>query len=321
MLGFEEPPKFNPPSLRHSLVSSPLSVVLRLLYRNILRLHIEPANPDPISIVAISDTHDFTPDLPFGVVLIHAGDLTKDGTPADIQAQIDWLDALPHTHKVVIAGNHDYYLDSRAYANLPDPKSHARLDWKSIKYLQHDSTTLSLPHTERTLTIYGAPQIPACGPGFFAFQYPADELHDAWSDTVPMNTDLLVTHTPPKYHLDLAPRHLGCHYLLKETWRIKPRMHIYGHVHAGVGTELVNWDNTKHVYERALARADSHKGPLTEVLDLKLWVELARLLVYGFLGLVWRYVWAGSPPTCRMVNAGLVDHTTKLVHKPQVFDI
>ena len=68
--------------------------------------------PDPgtaqaggsVSIVCISDTHNREPHLPDGDVLLHAGDLTKTGSFAELQAQIDWLDRQPHRHKVIIAG-------------------------------------------------------------------------------------------------------------------------------------------------------------------------------------------------------------------------
>ena len=60
-----------------------------------------------VKIVCISDTHNTQPEVPPGDILIHAGDLSQSGSIEEIQAQLDWLKAQPHEHKVFIAGNHD----------------------------------------------------------------------------------------------------------------------------------------------------------------------------------------------------------------------
>ncbi|KAK4917407.1 hypothetical protein LTR28_013297, partial [Elasticomyces elasticus] len=220
---------FDPPSTLHLILSSPLKLFLRLSYRFVSSLRSPPQPPPfPIRVVCLSDTHCSIPtEVPAGDLLVHAGDLSNAGTPSELQSQIDWLDSLPHRHKVVIAGNHDSYLDPRSRTTLAPSDQVSTLDWKSLHYLQHSPITLTFPeHDERKLTVYGAPHIPACGGGAFAFQYPRGT--DAWSDTLPKDLDVLLTHAPPKYHLDL-PAALGCEWLLKEVWRVKPRLHIFGH--------------------------------------------------------------------------------------------
>ncbi|ELQ33467.1 hypothetical protein OOU_Y34scaffold00937g14 [Pyricularia oryzae Y34] len=57
-------------------------------------------------------TQHWSDQLPPGDSLVHAGDLSQYGTFAEIQAQLTWLAAQPHRHKVVVAGNHDLLLDS-----------------------------------------------------------------------------------------------------------------------------------------------------------------------------------------------------------------
>jgi Icc-related predicted phosphoesterase len=55
---------------------------------------------------------------------------------------------------------------------------------------------------------------------------------------IPEDTDILVTHGPPYSVLDAAPgsnSNAGCPELLQAVLRIKPRMHIFGHVHAANG--------------------------------------------------------------------------------------
>ena len=67
-----------------------------------------------MKIVAISDTHGLhrSLEIPDGDVLIHAGDLTRHGTLDDVREFNDFLGTLPHPHKIVIAGNHDFCFES-----------------------------------------------------------------------------------------------------------------------------------------------------------------------------------------------------------------
>jgi hypothetical protein len=64
-----------------------------------------------IRVVCISYTHDTQPSVP-GDVLIHAGDLTPNGTAEELHAAVTWISCLPHPIKIVVAGNHDKILDA-----------------------------------------------------------------------------------------------------------------------------------------------------------------------------------------------------------------
>ena len=55
-------------------------------------------------IVCISDTHNQTPKLPKGDVLIHAGDLTNQGSFTELKKTINWLEKTNFEAKIVIAG-------------------------------------------------------------------------------------------------------------------------------------------------------------------------------------------------------------------------
>lgn len=60
--------------------------------------------------VCVSDTHNASPangafKLPGGDVLIHAGDLTNQGTLVEIRKTLDWIEAADYEAKIVIAGN------------------------------------------------------------------------------------------------------------------------------------------------------------------------------------------------------------------------
>jgi len=318
---------FNPPSILYILLTQPVKTLVRLLDFGFGLLRSSPApSSHPIRIVCISDTHCLTAaDIPDGDLLIHAGDLTNAGTPAEIQAQIDWLNSLPHEHKVAIAGNHDTWLDPRSRETLNLSDKDGTVQWKGIWYLQHSSVTLKFHDGRREVRIFGAPHIPACGGPEFAFQYPRGQ--DAWSETIPADTEVLVTHTPPKYHLDL-PTALGCEHLLEEVWGIKPVLHIFGHVHAGKsdifgwlkgGKDYVRWDEGQKSLERALGRPD---GLVRGIVDPRSWIDVVRVLYYGATGVLWDRVWGGDDHSTVMVNASLMyNNTGQLRNAPQVVDI
>ncbi|KAF2458018.1 Metallo-dependent phosphatase-like protein [Lineolata rhizophorae] len=320
--------EFDPQPTLSLILTSPLNYVIRLLYRLLQSLRTPPSPSDPpIRVVCISDSHTLTQPLPDGDVLIHAGDLTNAGTPAELQSQIDWLASQPHRHKIAIAGNHDAYLDPRSRKTLPASDRTALLDWTGVHYLQHSSLDISFhsppqasnhSHRARTrrLVFYGAPQIPACGGPEFAFQYARGR--DAWSETVPNDTDVLITHTPPKWHLDL-PVGLGCEWLLKETWRVRPLLHVCGHVHAAAGREYVWWDQEQATYERAVNRRG---GIIRDMFDIVAWFRFARIAYFGFRSLLWDKVWGGEVKGSILVNAALMyQNSGELGNPVQVVDI
>jgi predicted phosphodiesterase len=55
-------------------------------------------------IVCISDTHNQTPQLPKGDVLIHAGDLTNQGSYSELKKTVAWLEKADYEVKIVVAG-------------------------------------------------------------------------------------------------------------------------------------------------------------------------------------------------------------------------
>jgi hypothetical protein len=317
---------FDPPFLLERIFRTPLQFLISSLYGCFNLLHSQPATPNrsnSIRVVCISDTHSqlYKP-IPDGDLLIHAGDMTRTGTRQEIQEHIDWLDSLPHRHKVAIAGNHDTWLDpsSRKTLSIEGGKKGGQLDWKSVHYLQHGGLTLDFETSggKRAIKVYGAPQIPACGGADFAFQYERDQ--DAWTDTIPMGIDVLITHTPPKYHLDLYHPSMGCEFLLKEIHRVKPKLHVFGHIHSGSGRELVFWNDVQSTYEAAMARKSD--GFFHQLLDFRLWADLVKMGINGMTSVVWDRVWGGEPGGTVMINAALMyQNTGVLRNPPQAVDI
>ncbi|KAF1933038.1 Metallo-dependent phosphatase [Didymella exigua CBS 183.55] len=329
--------EFEPTPIPALLFHGPVKLLLYQLYHILtsLRSTPKPSQP-PIRVVCISDTHNnISDDVPDGDILIHAGDMTNGGSTAEIQAQIDWLSSLPHKEIIVISGNHDTYLDPRTRPSLTAAQREGGLDWGRVHYLQHKLLTLTLtpqswsPATDsrtpllhgapRRLRVYGAPQIPACGPvSVHAFQYARGS--DAWSETVPEEVDILVTHTPPRYHMDLSmPRGLGCEHLLKEVQRAKPVLHVFGHVHWGAGREVVYWDRAHEAYVRGMGIESRYTRG---VLNPGSWWDVVRVLYRGVRELLWDRVWGGRSEHTILVNAALTKgNTGKLGNPVQVVEI
>src|SRR4029077_13244891 len=134
---------FDERPLLDRLRAAPWATLVQPLHHMLseLRRPRPPARP-PIRVVCLADTHTLRPDVPDGDLLIHAGDLSNDGSVREVQAAVDWLRTLPHPYKVVIAGNHDRYFDARSRR---EEDRRAQVDWGDIHYLQHSSVTLSFP--------------------------------------------------------------------------------------------------------------------------------------------------------------------------------
>lgn len=201
----------------------------------------------PVAIVCISDTHNAQISVPDGDVLIHAGDLTQSGTFQELQDALDWLHTLPHPIKIVIAGNHELLRDSAWDDSSGQAASErAQLNWGDVIYLENDEVTISCQNG-RQLRVYGSPY--STRHSNWAFQYPRNQ--DVWAGSVPDGIDVLITHGPPFVHLDLLK--WGCPHLLQTLWRVQPRLHVFGHIHEGSGTDLMLFNGLQQAYERTIA--------------------------------------------------------------------
>jgi Icc-related predicted phosphoesterase len=206
-------------------------------------------------IVCISDTHGLHRKLtlPFADILIHAGDFMVHGRAA---AEIDdfnhWLGTLPHRHKIVVAGNHDILFET-------NPKE-ARDHLSNAVYLENSGITLE------GLRFWGSPITPVLPHMAFAVERGgASKKH--W-DKIPVGTDVLVTHGPPLGSLDrdhILSSRIGCDQLTKAILRIRPKVHIFGHVHGGYGQEA--GPNGTYLVNCAVLNGTTLNPPMHLVLD------------------------------------------------------
>jgi Icc-related predicted phosphoesterase len=177
-----------------------------------------------MKIICISDTHNLHKDLkiPDGDILIHAGDMTCVGGVDEIQGFNQWLSTLPHRHKIVIAGNHDLYLEAV-------PSMANALITQAI-YLNDSGIEIE------GLKIWGSPISPNYQDWAFNRER-GKAIRKHW-EMIPADTDILITHCPPFGILDFDDRgkHEGCQDLLEIVQqKVKPRLHIFGHLHDAHG--------------------------------------------------------------------------------------
>ena len=66
------------------------------------------------------------------------------------------------------------------------------------------------------------------------FSYDREDGRAVW-ENIP-DVDILITHQPPFMILDVGKSdHVGCEYLLERVKKMKPRLHIFGHIHESYG--------------------------------------------------------------------------------------
>ncbi|KAE8352027.1 Metallo-dependent phosphatase-like protein [Aspergillus coremiiformis] len=214
--------------------------------------------------VCVSDTHGYTPaeagfKLPPGDVLIHAGDLTNQGRIDELRKTIDWIAAADFEVKIVICGNHDITLDPNFYAKygskfhsqrLEDPQKcievvSVAVASSSIVFLRHQSALVRLtrPNGPNTVfKVFGSPF--SQSPGTWAYGYESTDAAALWS-RIPLDADIVVTHTPPHSHCDnrATGGPVGCQALRQALGRVRPSLAICGHVHESRGYERVRWSS------------------------------------------------------------------------------
>lgn len=201
-----------------------------------------------LTFVCISDTHTKTDGLalPPGDVLIHAGDFTSTGLPQEVENFNKYLSLQNFQYKVIIAGNHDITFDVESYESDLKKRFHSYYS----RYKKSEPFTAE--EVKKKLTgciyledsgveiegykIYGSPWSPT----FYdwGFNLPRGKaILEKWKK-IPTDTDILITHGPPYKILDktISGSYAGCEDLLNEIKnRIKPKFHIFGHIHEGYG--------------------------------------------------------------------------------------
>lgn len=175
-------------------------------------------------IAVFSDSHTFHRriQLPEADVLVCCGDITGKGEVETVTDFIDWIRDLPYRHKLLVPGNHDHCFDIRKTGFVQG--LHAALEDAGVVFCIDRRVELD------GVVFYGSPWVPNL-PGWAFY----DKGEDRFSD-IPRDTQVLVTHSPPKGILDQGDYHNGSIHLLRAV-RSLPRLkvHLFGHVHEGYG--------------------------------------------------------------------------------------
>ena len=169
-----------------------------------------------IHILHISDTHSQhrrLTQLPDADILIHSGDFTMNGSEQEAIDFMNWYCDLPYLHKIFICGNHDACLYGAKIGGLD----------KNVHYLCNSGVVID------GVKFYGVPMF----------------MEDCISDrqtrnyaAIPADTDVLITHCPPYGVLDFDDGiNYGSTELLTRVKEIKPRLHLFGHIHKRHGVK------------------------------------------------------------------------------------
>jgi len=174
-----------------------------------------------IKITCISDTHGQEKKIKLGGgdLLLHAGDF-EIRTQDDFLDRCNWLSAQFYKKKVFVVGNHDFWVQD----NLNIAKGIVD-HYPSLTMLYNDSVTFE------GIKIWGSPYSVMFRN--WAFMAKDSELNKLWG-TIPKDTDIIITHTPPYHILDLAEfgnTHCGSFTLKEKIKTLKPKLHLFGHIH------------------------------------------------------------------------------------------
>lgn len=186
-----------------------------------------------MKLVFTSDTHGLHDrlwhEIPEGDVLIHCGDVSNYGTAAQISDFIGWFTGLPHKHKIFIAGNHDFGLEKKspliveAIKGLPE----------NVHYLEDSGVTIN------GVTFWGMPWTPE----FYDWAFMTYNPEEAASKVskIPEDTEVLITHGPPRGVLDLVVyggKNVGCVELASRLISLpNVKVHAFGHIHETYGVK------------------------------------------------------------------------------------
>jgi Icc-related predicted phosphoesterase len=201
-----------------------------------------------LRLVPLSDTHELhrEVDVPSGDILIHAGDFTMFSR--NLRAIEDfntWLGELPH-QPIVVPGNHEFFLER-------DPSRRALLS-NAIVLINESVEVYGLK-------IWASPVTPLVNT---AFGMASAEDRKRLYAQIPDDTDVLVTHGPPYGILDSTPEsgfHSGCRELFDAVMRVKPKLHVFGHVHGAYG--IFQTDDTTFVNAALLGvHGDIENAPI-----------------------------------------------------------
>jgi Icc-related predicted phosphoesterase len=209
----------------------------------------------------ISDTHTFEKKIQKhligGDTIVHCGDFMDTGRDlSQLKQFLKWFNGLKnYQDKILIAGNHDRLFQDYDEETVFELVS----EYEDIIYLQDSG--IKYVEGKDIVNIWGSPWQPEFNGWAFNLPRGGYELEKVWNK-IPKNTDLLITHGPPQGILDTSGEPynknlLGCNLLAKRVKEVKPKIHVFGHIHGSHGykfdghTHYINASMLNERYEVA----------------------------------------------------------------------
>ncbi len=221
-----------------------------------------------MKIVHISDTHGLHRQIDFSQVeadvLVHSGDFLIEGRDSgykefEFEAFMRWFSDLPFKHKILIAGNHDWFC-FEAYRNR-SPLKQTLFDTFGIHYLVDEAVTLD------GVKFWGSPWQPEFMNWAFNLPINGTELKQKWQ-AIADDTQVLITHGPALGHLDMGSpqkRALGCELLRQRLAQLPQlKLHLFGHIHEAYGVKQVD---QIHFYNSAYLNVQARFGDYPPIID------------------------------------------------------
>lgn len=188
-----------------------------------------------MKILLISDTHNSHPSVYEEDIdiLIHLGDATNSGSRREFQYFSEWWDSIEAKRKIFIPGNHEVFY----FREIRDKGRDAVKSWLP------DNVTVLI---NEPVEIEGL----KCYASSITQPVFKDKLYWAWEEfeeerrnffgKIPGGLDLLLTHSPPFGVLDQVPGSgsVGCKVLREQVEKVKPKFHVFGHIHEQGGGEM-----------------------------------------------------------------------------------
>lgn len=193
-----------------------------------------------VIIDCVSDLHGAYPQLEGGDLLIVAGDLTARDRINEYITFMDWICVQEYHKIIVIGGNHDMAIEF-------EPEIFTRIMNQihgNFTYLCDEGVSW------KGLRIWGSPwtkTFSMMNPDCMALTVDTDkQLAEKWA-LIPDDTDILITHCPPYGIMDGVQRnwvglkqieYCGSASLLKRALEIRPKLHVFGHIHEFGGQSI-----------------------------------------------------------------------------------
>lgn len=186
-----------------------------------------------MKIYHFSDTHHMhlelrPPDLEGVEAMVFSGDESNQRdwwfNQEEFYNFADWYGDFPFFgSKIMVAGNHSSFIAKKS------DEARRYLYTCGIIYLENEEVTIS------GVKFYGSPLSPTFGN--WHFMKSRETINRDWAN-IPDDTQVLITHTPPKGVLDLSFQSnlemCGCGALGKRIQKLQRlKAHLFGHIHDG----------------------------------------------------------------------------------------